>query len=79
MNTLLWFPEFKCSPISQLTTLNKMLTSPSKSGSTVTMLDFSTKEIDEFNDEFNMDDFEEVTCVKTCYHHQQSLTVHSRI
>lgn len=56
-----------------------MLTSPSKSGSTVTMLDFSTKEIDEFNDEFNMDDFEEVTCVKTCYHHQQSLTVHSRI
>ncbi|CAB3246254.1 unnamed protein product [Arctia plantaginis] len=53
--------EFKCSPICQLTTPNKLLTSPSKSGSTVTMLNLSTNEIDEFNDEFNVDDIEEDT------------------
>ncbi|XP_075984174.1 DNA replication helicase/nuclease 2 isoform X2 [Anticarsia gemmatalis] len=56
-------PEFKCSPISQLRTPDKTLkevTSPSKSGSTVKILDFGPEEMcDDFGDEWEVDDIEE--------------------
>ncbi|XP_022831974.1 DNA replication ATP-dependent helicase/nuclease DNA2 [Spodoptera litura] len=55
--------EFFCSPINILSTPEKILTeilSPSKSGSTVKVLDFGTEELcDDFGDEWDLNDMEE--------------------
>lgn len=55
--------EFFCSPINILATPEKTLTeilSPSKSGSTVKVLDFGTEELcDDFEDEWDLNDVEE--------------------